>query len=236
MPTGIKWTDETLNLVVGCTKISPGCRECYAKTVTERWPSRFPEGFANVTLHPERLALPYTWRKPKRVFVNSMSDTFHEDVPDWYLRRMWDMMHGTPQHTYQVLTKRPERMRDLFEDGVLYFLPNVWLGVSAENQNYWNERVPLLADAPALVHFVSCEPLIGAIDPDEYGKYVNWFIAGGESGPKRRPMDLAWARTLRDYCSEMEIPFLYKQGNALHAGHDDLLDGIAYKEFPEVEA
>ena len=233
MATGIKWADETLNLVVGCTKISPGCKNCYAKTVTERWPSRFSEGFSNVTLKPDRLAVPYGWRKPRRVFVNSMSDTFHDAVPDWYLQRMWDLFSKTPLHTYMVLTKRPERMAALFEDGVLWFLPNVWLGVSAENQMYWNERVKALAICPAPVHFVSCEPLIGAIDPWELGHLVNWIICGGESGPTRRQMDPAWARELRDYCHDLGKAFFFKQGNALHAGHDDLLDGQGYKEFPD---
>lgn len=234
MATGIKWTDETLNLVVGCTKISPGCRDCYAKSVTLRWPDKFPEGFDNVTLKPERLGIPYTWRKPRLVFVNSMSDTFHDDVPDWYLRKMWWMMEGTPQHTYQILTKRPERMVELYEKQTIGFLPNVWLGVSAENQMYWNERIPLLAETPAAVHFVSAEPLIGAIDPWELGFYVDWIICGGESGPaqRRRRMDYQWARDLRDYCQATSTAFFYKQGNSAHAGHDDLLDGIAYKEFP----
>lgn len=220
-----------MNFVTGCNKISPGCKNCYALTVTERWPKAFPNGF-NVTLQPDRLLIPEKWRNPKLVFVNSMSDTFHDEVPDDYLRSMWDVFRRTPKHTYQILTKRPERMRDLFHAGVLVGLPNVWLGVSAERQKEWDERVPLLADCMAPVKFVSCEPLVGAINIWPLERWVSWVIVGGESGPGRRPMDVQWARNIRDQCRASGIPFFYKQGNALHAGHDDLLDGVEHKEIP----
>lgn len=232
MPTKIKWATETLNLVVGCTKVSPGCRGCYAEALTLRWKSKFPEGFGNVTLKPERLAVPYHWRKPRRVFVNSMSDTFHDDVPTEYLVQMWSMFADTQRHTYMILTKRPERMRDLMVNETLPYLPNVWLGVSAERQKEWDERVPLLGEVMAAEKFVSCEPLLGAINIWPFDRLVSWIIVGGESGPKRRAMDLEWPRAIRDQCMASGIPLFYKQGNALHAGHDDLLDGDEHKQIP----
>lgn len=235
MATGIKWTTETLNPVVGCTKVSPGCKYCYAEAVTKRWPARFPQGFATVTLKPDRLLVPHTWRKPRLVFVNSMSDTFHPSVPTEYLESMWRVFAETPQHTYQILTKRPERMAELchWETGILPYLPNVWLGVSAERQQEWDARVPLLHNTMAPVKFVSCEPLIGPINIWRLTPYIHWLIVGGESGPGRRPMDKEWARNIQQQCQAAGIPFFYKQGSALHAGHDDLLDGVAYKEIPE---
>ena len=235
MPTGIKWTKETLNLVVGCHKVSPGCAKCYAEAVTKRWPDKFPEGFRNVTLKPERLEIPRRWKKPRLVFVNSMSDTFHDDVPDDYLREMWAMFADTPQHTYQILTKRPERMAELchWDTGILPWLTNVWLGVSAENQKYWDERVPYLQHVNAGVKFVSCEPLLGPINIWALSSLVHWIIVGGESGPGRRPFDRDWARNIRDRCQASGIPFFYKQGSALHAGKDDLLDGVEHKEIPD---
>lgn len=232
MATGIKWTTETVNFVTGCNKVSPGCKGCYAKTVTERWPARFPNGF-DVTLHPERLDIPRHWRKPRLVFVNSMSDTFHEDIPDDYVRRMWEVFAGTPAHTYQILTKRPERMVELWKDGVIEYLPNVWLGVSAERQKEWDERVPMLHDVDSIVKFVSCEPLLGPINIWPLDRLVSWVIVGGESGPGRRPMALDWARGIRDQCAASMIPFFYKQGNSQWAGHDDLLDGVAHKAIPD---
>ena len=236
MATGISWTDATLNLVVGCTKISPGCKNCYAKAVTERWPGRFPEGFDNVTLKPERLHTPHSWRKPRRVFVNSMSDTFHEKVPRWYLKAMWRLFEDTPRHTYQILTKRPERMEAMFFQGILPVLPNVWLGVSAEDQKHWDERVPILVCTPAAVRFVSCEPLLGPIAIGLPIQTVDWIIVGGESGRNWRPMVPAWAEAIRDQCRASGIAFFYKQHSKFRPGGDDKLEGVAYREFPEVAA
>ncbi|MFE2563107.1 DUF5131 family protein [Streptomyces mirabilis] len=184
----IEWTDATWNVVTGCEKVSPGCDNCYAETFAERWRGipghHFETGF-DVTLRPERLTLPLRWRKPKRVFVNSMSDLFHKDIPDEFIARTFAIMALTPQHTYQVLTKRHGRMRSLLKDRAFvalvdehreqlrsgcgdfaWPLPNVWLGVSVENQKWADIRIPALLDTPAAVRFLSCEPLLGLIDLD----------------------------------------------------------------------
>jgi protein gp37 len=190
--TGIEWTDRTWNPVTGCTKVSPGCDRCYAEGIARRFAGSkaFPNGF-DVTLHAERLAAPLRWRKPARVFVNSMSDLFHDAVPDEFIARVWAVMAATPQHTYQVLTKRHGRMRSLLNsgefsmvqvadeaieglglDGIPWPLPNVWLGVSAEDQRRAELRIPALLDTPAAVRFLSCEPLLGPLDLSPWLKHV----------------------------------------------------------------
>ena len=211
--SAIEWTDATWNPVTGCTKVSPGCANCYI----ERTPAfrmtgqRFVKGKIPVVLHPDRLEQPLHWRKPRRVFVVSMGDLFHEDVPDSFLLNAWMTMALSPEHTYQVLTKRPERMRawvsslqDLPGEHALFAsdmwpLPNIELGVSVENQRMADERIPLLLDTPAAVRFLSCEPLLGPLDPTPWlgwdGCYagetcpdhprIDWVIVGGESGPGR---------------------------------------------------
>lgn len=233
MPTKIEWTDETWNPVTGCTKASEGCDHCYAETIAHRFTGTkaYPNGF-DVTLRPERLDQPLRWKRPRKVFVNSMSDLFHKDVPDDYIARVFAAMALAPQHTFQVLTKRPGRMRSLlsseqFESAVFlategrfegYFpwpLPNVWLGTSVENQKWADVRIPLLLDTPAAIRFLSCEPLLGPIDLFAWnidrGMRVDWVIVGGESGPHARPMHPDWARQLRDDCLTAGIPFHFKQ-------------------------
>lgn len=233
MPTKIEWTDETWNPVTGCTKVSEGCDHCYAETIAHRFTGTkaYPNGF-DVTLRPERLDQPLRWKRPRKVFVNSMSDLFHKDVPDDYIARVFAAMALAPQHTFQVLTKRPGRMRSLlsseqFESAVFlategrfegYFpwpLPNVWLGTSVENQKWADVRIPLLLDTPAAIRFLSCEPLLGPIDLFAWnidrGMRVDWVIVGGESGPHARPMHPDWARQLRDDCLTAGIPFHFKQ-------------------------
>jgi protein gp37 len=197
--SGIEWTDATWNPVTGCTKVSAGCDHCYAATFAERWRGvpghHFENGF-DLTLRPDKLTLPLSWRKPRRIFVNSMSDLFHADIPDAYIARVFAVMAATPQHTYQVLTKRPARMRALVSRGVLggegfpgmveeamaefthagverWPLPHVWLGVSVEDQHWTDIRVPALIDTPAAVRFLSCEPLLGPIDLSA------WMPTGG---------------------------------------------------------
>lgn len=251
--TGIEWTDATWNPVTGCDKVSPGCDHCYAEMFAERWRGTrghyFETGF-DVQLRPDKLGLPLRWTKPRRIFVNSMSDLFHDKVPDEYIARVFAVMALAPQHTFQVLTKRHGRMRSLLssddfrsevtqtfvgwavEDlslktghlesatGDWWPLPNVWLGVSAEDQKRADLRIPALLDTPAAVRFVSAEPLLGPIDlhGDPIGKdsvfwigHLDWVIVGGESGPGARPMHPDWARSMRDQCVDAGVPFLFKQ-------------------------
>lgn len=300
MTTKIEWTDETWNPVTGCTKVSPGCKHCYAERLHPKVEGARvareggePRPFTAVRCHPERLDQPLRWRRPRRIFVNSMSDLFHEDVPDDFLDRVFAVMGTCRWHTFQVLTKRPARMLEWFSErwqpapettqraiyehlttlgtnlavsplppfvldttgedradqvyGALESLPfctdpskdhlytpegqsnviaqgwpfsNVWLGVSAEDQNTFDERVEILGRVPAAVRFVSAEPLLGDIDcgnafddpPDDsaYGK-IHWLIAGGESGPSARPMHPDWARSLRDQCAAAGVPFFFTQ-------------------------
>lgn len=249
--TGIEWTDATWNPVTGCTEVSPGCDRCYAKTFAERWrgtPGHYFERGFDVQLRPDKLDLPLRWRRPRRIFVNSMSDLFHDQVPDDYIARVFAVMSYAHRHTFQVLTKRHARMRsllsserfvDLFDiefcklpnwverypdpdsaghlvDGPL---PNVWLGVSTENQQWADIRIPALLDTPAAVRFISAEPLLGPIDFRRVPGFNRigldlsnwWVIVGGESGPGARPMHPDWARSLRDQCVSAGVPFLFKQ-------------------------
>jgi protein gp37 len=234
--TSIEWTDKTWNPVTGCSVVSPGCDNCYAESIAKRFAGtpQFPNGF-QVTLRPERLEQPLKWRKPSMVFVNSMSDLFHDDIPDSYIARVWMTMFFAPQHTFQILTKRAGRMRSWVqrwtsgeiphpETGMRppsrVVLPNVWLGVSAEDQKWANVRIPALLDTPAAVRFVSAEPLLGSIDmrmwlEDDPEKYdvprLDWVIVGGESGPKSRAMHPDWARSLRDQCTSAGVSYLFKQ-------------------------
>jgi len=241
----IEWTDATWNPVTGCTKVSPGCDNCYAERIVERFKGK--GAFAQVTLNEERLAAPLKWRKPRRVFVNSMSDLFHDDVPDDYIARVFAVMAATPQHTYQILTKRHARMRSLLNspafnialdlrlsesigrkaaERVEWPLPNVWLGVSVEDQKWADIRIPALLETPAAVRFLSCEPLLGPVTLwdslacdhprhpcTEVGcwRAIDWVIVGGESGPGARPMHPDWARSLRDQCAAAGTAFFFKQ-------------------------
>lgn len=286
----ISWTDATWNPVTGCTKVSAGCKNCYAERVSKRTfagqeelvhpegatdyePYLRPRRFTDVRCHPERLDQPLRWRKPRRVFVNSMSDLFHEDVPDEFIAAVFGVMAAASSHTFQVLTKRPERMRQWFEwiaGGEMapdlaaqrlafdagcamafqrylhpmkgtyrsfpWPLPNVWLGVSVENQETADERIPVLMDTQAALRFVSCEPLLGPIDLGQSGvfghRWLDWVIVGGESGPRYRPMSAAWARSLLDQCREAEIPFFFKQVSGPRPGMGESLLGRKIQEWP----
>lgn len=235
----IEWTDATWNPVTGCTKVSPGCDHCYAETLYERFNGK--GSFATVTLHPDRLDVPLRWRKPRRVFVNSMSDLFHDDVPDEFIVEVFARMWWSPQHTFQILTKRHGRMRSLLPKieaplrererdlalvdcptPLTWPLPNVWLGVSTEDQKWADIRIPALLDTPAAVRWISAEPLLGPIDlgawtvPDASKTKpcipgLDWVVVGGESGAFARPMHPVWARSLRDQCQLAGVPFLFKQ-------------------------
>lgn len=230
----IEWTDATWNPITGCTKISPGCDHCYAERVTERFHG--PGSFEKVVLHPDRLDQPLRWKKPRLVFVNSMSDLYHDDVPDDFIADVFAHMWWAPTHTFQVLTKRHGRMRALmprieenlrrrehdlalmdFTTPLTWPLPNVWLGVSVEDQKRAGLRIPALIDTPAAVRWLSCEPLLGPIDLDRTDKDalvdggIDWVVVGGESGPGARPMHPEWARQLRDRCTASSVPFFFKQ-------------------------
>lgn len=213
----IAWTDATWNPVVGCTKVSQGCKHCYAKALHDMRhkaylqgkmvPLQYANPFEMVQILPSRLALPLGWKKPKRIFVNSMSDLFHPDVPDWFIAQVVDVMEEARWHTFQVLTKRPQRMAQFFENDVLP--RNVWVGTTVENQTAADERIPHLVMVNASVHFLSCEPLLESVDLQLYG--VDWVICGGESGPDARPMHVDWARSVRDQCQDAGVSFFFKQ-------------------------
>ena len=231
--SSIEWTDATWNPVRGCTKVSPGCKNCYAETFAERWRGiaghPYEQGF-DLRLVPEKLAEPLKWKKPRLVFVNSMSDLWHKDVPEDFIRAVYTTMAQTPQHTYQILTKRADRRREVLarwkRDGLTLreghgsVLPNVWEGVSVENQEYANERLIHLRDTPAVVRFVSYEPALGPWDPRRtYAgnmnvnalEWLNWIIVGGESGPGARSFDVEWARTVVGQCREARVACFVKQ-------------------------
>lgn len=228
--TTIEWTDRTWNPTTGCDKVSPGCKHCYAEAVTKRFRSTFRNGF-KFTLHQERLDLPKTWRQPSMVFVNSMSDLFHEQLPLDFLTHVFDVMRDCPQHTFQLLTKRHGRLAEIAEAGILTWPDNVWVGVSVENQRYV-ERVDYLRRVPAAVRFLSCEPLLGPLELDLTG--IDWVITGGESGPKRRPVKAEWVRSIRDQCLAAGVPFFHKQwGGRTPSSNGRELDGRIWHEFPE---
>ena len=257
--SAIEWTDATWNPTTGCTRVSAGCDHCYAERLSKRllattYRSRLPvvdtpvnrrDPFA-VRVWPERLRVPGTWRDSRRVFVNSMSDLFHRDVPDDFARQCFRVMLAVDRHVYQVLTKRParaakfvERHADLFPEG----LPgHIWIGTSVEDQSV-DYRVRHLLAVPAVVRFLSCEPLIGPLDltafmngPDR-NSGLHWVIVGGESGLGARPMDSEWVRVLRDQCRTARVPFFFKQwgGRTPKAG-GRVLDGSTWDEYPNSEA
>lgn len=268
----IEWTDATWNPVTGCTKVSPGCDHCYAETFAERWrgvPGHHFEAGFDVTLRPERLEQPFGWRNPRRIFVNSMSDLFHDAVPDEFIAQVFATMAQAGWHTFQVLTKRHGRMRsllsgdrlwkaveDVAQGYVRWPLPNVWLGVSVEDQKRADVRIPALLDTPAAVRFISAEPLLGPvslwhlIDPKGSGveepRELDWIIAGGESGPGARPCELDWLRALRDQCEWSGSAFFLKQlgktlGRELGAGPkggnwDTWPEDLRVRKFPRTEA
>ena len=236
--SAIEWTEATWNPVTGCTQVSPGCARCYAKRFAERFrgvPGHPYERGFDVVERPERLGQPLRWKRPRTIFVNSMSDLFHEAVADDFVASVFEAMERAGRHTFQVLTKRPERAAALAPS--LPWPPNVWLGVSVENQR-WTTRVDALRAIPAAVRFLSCEPLLGPLDLDLEG--VGWVIAGGESGPRARPMDIAWARGVRDQCLAAGVPFFFKQwGEHGPDGRREgkkragrLLDGRTWDEAP----
>ena len=234
----IEWTDATWNPVRGCTKISPGCTHCYAETFAERFrgvPGHpYEQGF-DLRLVPEKLGEPLRWRWPKMVFVKSMSDLFHEDIPDDYVLDVVRVMQMANWHTYQVLTKRSERMRDLLQTKLAAAAnePHIWWGVSVENKKHGLPRIDGLRAAPARVRFLSIEPLLEDLGPINLDG-IHWVIVGGESGAGARPMDKAWVLSIRDQCERASVPFFFKQWGGVRKGKAGReLDGKTYDAFPE---
>jgi protein gp37 len=228
----IEWTDATWNPVTGCTKISPGCKHCYAERLSKRLKAMGQANYRNgfkVTLQPQILELPLQWKTPKRVFVNSMSDLFHEDVPTSYIKKVFNVMGRAHWHQFQVLTKRSERVLELSND--LKWAPQIWMGVSVENEKYIS-RIDDLRKTGAYVKFLSLEPLLGPL-PDLNLRSIDWAIVGGESGPGARPVDPQWVTGLRDQCLKAGVPFFFKQWGGVQkkkAGRE--LEGRTWDEMP----
>jgi protein gp37 len=232
----IEWTESTWNPVTGCTKVSPGCKHCYAERMAKRLQAmgqpNYRDGF-RLTLQPQMLELPLTWRKPQAIFVNSMSDLFHADVPLDYIQRVFDVMRRAHWHRFQILTKRSARLAELAQH--LDWAPNVWMGVSVETATYFS-RIDDLRTAPAAVRFLSLEPLLGPLPRMDLSR-IGWVIAGGESGPRARPMDPSWVADIRDQCRRARVPFFFKQwGGANKKKAGRLLDGRTWSEMPDARA
>lgn len=251
MATSIEWTDVTWNPITGCTKISAGCKYCYAEKMALRLQAmgqeQYKDGF-KLSLAPQALQLPTTWKRPKMVFVNSMSDLFHKDVPLEYIQQVFEVMNATPRHTYQVLTKRSERLAELAPH--LNWTPNIWMGVSVENEKV-SHRILDLLQVPAATKFLSIEPLIGEVK-SLYLDYkgIDWVIVGGESGHKARPIKKEWVDYILAECRHYDVPFFFKQwghnrnnpnpnddtmqkSHAYYAKGGCELDGIIYRQMPK---
>lgn len=237
----IEWTEATWNPITGCSEVSPGCAHCYAKRFAERFrgvPGHpYEQGF-DLRLWPERLELPLRWKRSRHIFVNSMSDLFHEDVPFEFIERVFDVMRRAEQHKFQILTKRHIRLAALAP--MLDWPPNVWMGVSVENSR-WTERIDALRSVPAAIRFLSLEPLLGDLGELDL-EAIDWVIVGGESGPRARPMQIEWARSARDQCVQANVSFFFKQWGAHDeagvrrgkAGSGRLLDGETWDQLPDL--
>jgi protein gp37 len=231
--SGIEWTESTWNPVTGCTKISPGCKFCYAERMAKRLQAMGQRNYVNgfrPTLQPHMLELPLAWKKPQTIFVNSMSDLFHDEVPLPYLQRVFEVMRRAHWHKFQVLTKRSERLAEL--DAAIEWAPNIWMGVSVENDGY-RSRIDDLRATSARLKFLSLEPLLGPL-PDLDLRAIDWVIVGGESGPRARPMDTAWVTDLRDQCRRAGVRFFFKQWggkNKKRAGR--MLEGRTWDQTPQ---
>jgi protein gp37 len=236
MTSKIEWTEATWNPITGCTKVSPGCAHCYAETFAERWRGTpghpYEQGF-DLKLWPERLTRPLRWQRPRMIFVNSMSDLFHEEIPDSFVQEVFGVMREASHHTFQVLTKRHERLAELAPQ--LDWPPNVWMGVSIENRRFV-KRADFLRTVPAAVRFISAEPLLGPLTCLDLTD-IDWLIAGGESGPRHRRVRVEWLRALRDQCEAEEVAFFFKQwgGRTPKAG-GRLLDDEEHNGFPRALA
>jgi protein gp37 len=232
--TSIEWTDSTWNPVIGCIKVSPGCKNCYAEAITKRFEGvkghPFELGF-QVRLRPDKLDEPSHWKKPRKIFTCSMSDLFQDQVPNEFIEQVFEVMKTETRHTFQILTKRPDRLTEL--SSKLLWASNIWVGVSVETEEQI-DRISFLKTIPAAVRFVSFEPLLGPISNINLGG-IDWIIAGGESGVHAREMDTKWALGIRDQCIKWNIPFFFKQYGGKRdkkGGMSATLDGVAWKEFP----
>lgn len=228
----IEWTDSTWNPVTGCTKVSPGCKHCYAERMAKRLhamgQSRYARGF-EVTLQADVVERPLSWKKPRVIFVNSMSDLFHEEVPGEFVKAVFDVMERAHWHKFQILTKRANRLADLA--GHLPWPENVWMGVSVESKSYFH-RIGSLLEVPAAVRFLSLEPLLGPL-PDLPLEGIDWVIVGGESGPGSRPMRVQWVRDIHTQCRAKRVPFFFKQWGGVRKAHAGrVLDGRTWDEMP----
>jgi len=238
--TAIEWTESTWNPLTGCTKISAGCAHCYAERMARRlramelargdFKGKYRDGF-RLAMHPDELDRPLGWRKPQNIFVNSMSDLFHEDVPLSFILRIFDTMLMACWHRYQILTKRADRL--LACDPVLVWAEQIWMGVTVESSEYAG-RIDALRRTGAHVKFLSLEPLLGPLDNLELTK-IDWVIAGGESGPGARPMNPDWVRSIRDQCQRQRVRFFFKQwGGVQKKKHGRVLDGRTWDELPQL--
>ncbi len=229
--SSIEWTESTWNPVTGCTKISLGCSNCYAERMANRLKAmghqNYENGF-NVTLHEQVLELPFNWKKPQIIFVNSMSDLFHEEVPLDFIKKVFKVMNRSNWHIFQILTKRSERLKELSH--LLPWNSNIWMGVSIETQEY-SYRTENLLKTNAYLKFISCEPLLGPLSLNLKG--IDWVIAGGESGPRARPIDPSWVISLRDQCNKSIVPFFFKQWGGFNKKKNGrLIDGKSWDETP----
>ena len=234
--SSIEWTDSTWNPVTGCTKISPGCKHCYAQRMAQRLQSMGQRNYVNgfqVTLQPHMLEVPFHWKKPQRIFVNSMSDLFHKDVPVSFVLDVFNVMARAYWHNFQILTKRAERLAELSSS--IDWPSNVWMGVSVESDRY-RSRIDHLRTIGSSIKFLSLEPLLGPLhDLNLAG--IDWVIVGGESGPKARAMKAAWVIDLKDQCVRASVPFFFKQwGGTNKKKNGRMLEGRTWDEFPERDA
>ena len=234
--TKIEWTESTWNPITGCTKISSGCKNCYAEVMTRRLQAmgqqKYLNGF-NLTLHPETLNEPYTWKKPRVIFVNSMSDLFHKDTPIQYITDVFRVMKENPHHVFQILTKRADLLLYYDKEGYLEWTHNIWMGVTVEDNTVTN-RIDLLRQTGAKIKFLSCEPLLTAL-PEVNLKNIDWVIVGGESGRTPRPIQEKWIIDIKDQCQKTNVAFYFKQwGGTNKKKNGKSLRGRQYAEMPEV--
>lgn len=230
----IEWTEMTWNPTTGCTKISEGCKNCYAEIMSRRLKAmgvkKYEAGF-KVRIHEDQLALPYEWKNSRMVFVDSMSDLFHEQIPVGFIKKVFAVMNNNPQHIFQVLTKRAERLYELHQE--FDWTPNIWMGVTVENEKYLS-RIDLLRKTNAKVKFLSCEPLLGRLERLNLTA-IDWVIVGGESGYNPRPMKPEWVLEIREICKKEKVPFFFKQwGGKYKKKNGRTLDGKTFSEMPAI--
>lgn len=231
--SSIEWTENTWNPVTGCTKISPGCKFCYAERMAKRLHAMGVENYRNgfkVTLHEHMLEVPLTWKKPTVIFVNSMSDLFHDAVPDDFILKVFEVMNRARWHQFQVLTKRPDRVLEM--DKILPWASNIWMGTSVETQKY-TPRIDHLRQTNAHIKFLSLEPLLGPLEGLDL-RNIDWAIVGGESGPKARPMKDEWVTSIRDQCLDAEVAFFFKQWGGVNKKKTGrILEGRTWDQMPQ---